>query len=132
MWKKHLPCTTQSAKPICLFCWAKYMPHENKFWTYASPVTSSSILDGFNNYKLHILRRKGTDIMHWFKWHHTLSGIACIVQVYLYKRIQNLVGFNNTFVTNVPGCVWIKIHQNFPNKIIGLYKDCSCNIQGNE
>jgi hypothetical protein len=34
-------------------------------------------------------------------------------------------------VTNVPGCVLIKIRQNFLNKI-GFYKDCSFNIKGNE
>jgi hypothetical protein len=49
--------------------------------------------------------------------------------VQAYARESKLVGFN--IVTNVPGCVLIKIRQNFPNKI-GSYKDFSFNIKGNE
>jgi hypothetical protein len=49
--------------------------------------------------------------------------------VQAYARESKLVGFN--IVTNVPGCVLIKIRQHFPNKI-GFYKDCSFNIKGNE
>jgi hypothetical protein len=43
--------------------------------------------------------------------------------------ITKLVGFN--IVTNVTGCILIKIQQHFLNKI-GFYKDCSFNIKGNE
>jgi hypothetical protein len=50
-----------------------------------------------------------------------------IVQAYAIE--SKLVGFN--IVSNVPGCLLIKIRQNFPNKS-GFYKDCSFNIKGNE
>jgi hypothetical protein len=49
--------------------------------------------------------------------------------VQAYARESKLVGFN--IVTNVPGCVLIKIRQKFLNKI-GFYKDCSFNIKGDE
>jgi hypothetical protein len=45
-----------------------------------------------------------------------------------YKRASKLVGFN--IVTNMSGCVLIKIGQNFSNKV-GLYTDCRFNIKGN-
>jgi hypothetical protein len=44
-----------------------------------------------------------------------------------YARASNLAGFN--IVTNVPGCVLVKIRQNFPNKFC-FYKECWFNIRG--
>jgi hypothetical protein len=49
--------------------------------------------------------------------------------VQAYSRESKLVGFN--IITNVPGCILIKIRQNFPHKL-GFYNDCSFNIKGNE
>jgi hypothetical protein len=43
-----------------------------------------------------------------------------------YERELKLVGFN--IITNVPGCVFIKIPQKTLNKF-GFYKDCRFNIK---
>jgi hypothetical protein len=46
-----------------------------------------------------------------------------------YARASKLVGFN--IVTNMPGCVLIKIRQNFSNNVV-FYTNCRFNIKGNE
>jgi hypothetical protein len=38
-----------------LVLWETYMPHQHKFWTQTS--YTSSIRDGFNDYKLHTANR---------------------------------------------------------------------------
>jgi hypothetical protein len=104
--------------------WEEDMPHEHNF---GLKLVTSSIRDGFFNYKLHIANpnMKGADNVLVQMAPYIIRHF--IVQVY--ARESKLIGFN--IVTNVPGCVLIKIRQNFPNKI-GFYKDCSFNIKGNE
>jgi hypothetical protein len=89
-------------------------------------LVTSSILDGFNNYKLQILKPKMK------RADNALVQIAPYIIrhfiVQAYAREPKFVGFN--IVTNIAGCVLIKIRKKFPNKI-GFYKDCSFNIKGN-
>jgi hypothetical protein len=116
--------TTPSAKPMSLFCGEKSCRMNTSF---GLKLVTSSIRHGFNNYKLHILKlkMKGADNV-------SVQIAPYIIRHFIvqaYARASKLVGFN--IFTNFPGCVLIKIHQNFLNKI-GIYKDCSFNIKGNE
>jgi hypothetical protein len=90
-------------------------------------LDSSSIREGFNNYKLHLATPKtngandaSVQIAPYIIHHLIIQSFA---------RASTLVGFN--IVTNVLGCVLVKIRQNFPNKI-GFYKECRFNIRGDE
>jgi hypothetical protein len=90
-------------------------------------LVTSSIHDRFNTYKLHIAtpKIKGANNVY-------LKMAPYIIRHYIiqsYARDSTLVGFN--IVMNIPGCVLIKIQQNFPIKV-GFYKECSLNITGNE
>jgi hypothetical protein len=76
-------------------------------------LITSHIPDGFNNYKQHKAtpKIKGADNASV----QMTPYIICHLIIQSYARASNL----NT-VTNMPGCVSIKIRQNFPNKIIIL------------
>jgi hypothetical protein len=76
-------------------------------------LVTSSIRDGFNSSKQHISTPK-------IKGAHTapVQMAPCIIQHFIvqsYARASNLVGLN--IVTNVPGCVLIKIQHIFSNKV---------------
>jgi hypothetical protein len=109
---------------MCLFCVKKICLMSTSF---GLKLVTSSIRDGFNTYKLHIVKpnMKRAD--------NALVQMApYIIRNFIVQanaRESKVVGFNT--VTNVPGCVFIKIRQHFQNKI-GFYKDCSFNIKGNE
>jgi hypothetical protein len=90
-------------------------------------LVTSSIRDGFNNYKLHLAtpKVKGAN-------NASVRMAPYIIRYFIiqsYARASNLVGFK--IEMNVPGCVLVKIRQNFPNKF-GFYKECRFNIRGNE
>jgi hypothetical protein len=115
---------TLTPKPMCLFCGKKTRLMNTSF---GLKLVTSSIRDGFNNYKLHIAKPNMKRAEN-----ASVQMAPYIIRHFIveaYARESKLVGFN--IVTNVPGCVLIKIRQNFPNKI-GFYKDCSFNIKGNE
>jgi hypothetical protein len=90
-------------------------------------LVTSSICDGFNNYKLHLAtpKTKGANNASV----QMAPYIICHFIIQSYARASNLVGFN--IVTNVPVCVLVKIQQNFHNKI-GFYKEYRFSIRGNE
>jgi hypothetical protein len=108
---------------MCLFCGKKTCFMNTSF---GLKLVASSIRDGFNNYKLHIAKpnMKRAD-------NASVQMAPYIIRHFIVQanaRESKLVGL--IIVTNVPGCVLIKIRQNFPNKI-GFYKDFSFNIKGN-
>jgi hypothetical protein len=89
-------------------------------------LVTSTIRDGFNSYKQHIAipKIKGAD-------NASVQMVPYIIRHFIvqaYSRASKLVGIN--ILMNVPGCVLIKIQQNFSNKV-GFYKDCRFNIKGN-
>jgi hypothetical protein len=95
--------------------------------SFGLKLVTSSIHDGFNTYKLHIAKpnMKRDD-------NGSVQMTPYIIRHFIvqaYARESKLVGLN--IFNNVPGCVLIKIQQNFQNKI-GFYKDFSFNIKGNE
>jgi hypothetical protein len=107
--------TTQSAKLMCSFCGETICLMNS---SVGLNLVTSSIRDGLNNYKLHISKskKKGAD-------NASVQMAPCIIRHFIvqaYARESKLMGFN--IVTNIPGCILIKIHQNLPNKI-GFYKD---------
>jgi hypothetical protein len=100
--KKECP-----SKPMCLHCGQKTCMMNT---SVGLKLVTSSICDRFN--KLHIAATK-------IKGAYNASAqmapyIICHFIFQYYVRASNLVGFN--IVTNVMGCVSIKIRQNFPNK----------------
>jgi hypothetical protein len=117
-------CNALTQKPMCLFCGKKTCLINTSF---GLKLFTSSIRNGFNNYKLHIVKpnMKRADTASVQMTPYIIRHF--IVQAY--GRESRLVGFN--IVTNIPGCVLIKTRQNFPHKI-GFYKDFSINIKGNE
>ena len=114
----------KTAKPMCLFCGQKVCLIDS---SVGLKLVTKSIREGFNNYKLHISKPnvKGRD-------NASVEMAPYIIRHFIvqaYARESNLVGYN--IVSNVPGCVLIKMRQNFPNKV-GFYKDVRFNIKGNE
>jgi hypothetical protein len=115
---------TLTPKQICFFC------GENICLMNTScglKLLSSSIRNGFNNYKIHISKpnMKRAD-------NASVQMAPYIIRRFIvqaYARESKLVVFN--IVINVPGCVLIKIRQKILNKM-GFYKDCSFNIKGNK
>jgi hypothetical protein len=100
------------------------VPREHKFWTETSYLKHPRRIQ---QYKLHIPKpnMKRAD-------NASVQMAPYIIRHFIsqaYARESKIVGFN--IVTNVPGCVLIKIQQIFLNKS-GFYKDCSFNIKGNE
>jgi hypothetical protein len=115
---------TLSIKPMCLFCGEKTCLMNTSF---GLRLVTSSIRDGFNNYKLHISKPKMKRADN-----ASVQMAPYIIRNFIvqeYARAYKLVGF--IILMNVPGCVLIKIRQHFPNKI-GFYKDFSFNIKINE
>jgi hypothetical protein len=93
---------TLTPKPMCLFCGGNICLMNTSF---GLKLVTSSIRDGFNNYKLHISKpkMKRADNM-------SVQMTPYIIRRFIfqaYARESKLVGFN--IVTNVPGCILIKI-----------------------
>jgi hypothetical protein len=115
---------TLTPKLKCLFCGEKKCLMNTCF---GLKLVTSSIRDGFKNYKLHVAKSniKRAD-------NASVQMAPNIIRHFIvqaYATESKLVGFN--IVTNLPGRVLIKIRQKKSNKI-GFYKDCSFNIKGNE
>jgi hypothetical protein len=123
MWKIHHTIHRPQNRCVCFV--GKYICLMNT--SLGLKLVTSIIRDGFNNYKLQIVKpnMKREDSA-------SLQMAPYIIRHFIvqaYARESKLVGLN--IVTNVPGCVLIKKLQKIPNKI-GFYKDCSFNIKGNE